>query len=279
FFIVSALDAFANTASGYRGTVRITSSDGAAILPANHTYTVTDGGVHTFSVTLKTAAASSSITAMDTVTSSITGSQTGITVNPDVAATLQVAGFSNPATAGTAGSVTVTARDAFGNVATGYVGTVAITTDNPNATLPGNHTFAAGESGVHVFAVTLKGASSPSTFSITATDPGPPSITGSQTGITVNPDVATTLQGAGFPHPATAGTPGFVTVTALDQFGNTASGYRGTVTITSNDGAATLPADHTYTLTHAGADTFAVTLETPAAKSSITATAARPPSI
>src|SRR5438309_1112515 len=143
-----------------------------------------------------------SITATDTVTASITGSQTGIGVKPAAAATLQVAGFPTPVTAGTAGSVTVTARDSFGNVATGYVGTVAITTDNPNATLPGNHTFTAGESGVHVFAVTLKGASSPSTFSITATDPGPPSITASQTGITVNPDVAATLQVAGFSTPA-----------------------------------------------------------------------------
>src|SRR5207245_489898 len=202
-------------------------------------------------------------------TASLTGSPTGVGVKPAAAATLRVAGFVTPVTAGTAGSVTVTARDSFGNVATGYVGTVAITTDNPNATLPGNHTFAAGESGVHVFAVTLKGASSPSPFSITATDPGPPSITGSQTGITVNPDVATTFQIASFPNPATAGTAGFVVVTALDQFGNTASGYRGAVTITSSDGAATLPADHTYTVTDAGVNTFAVTLKTASANSSI----------
>src|SRR5207245_9410771 len=123
-------------------------------------------------------------------TASLTGSPTGVGVKPAAAATLRVAGFVTPVTAGTAGSVTVTARDSFGNVATGYVGTVAITTDNPNATLPGNHTFTAGESGVHVFAATLQGASSPSTFSIPVPDPGPASIPGRQAGIPGNPGVA-----------------------------------------------------------------------------------------
>src|SRR5207249_3047165 len=145
--------------------------------------------------------------------------------------TLQVVGFPTPVTAGTAGSVTVTARDAFGNVATGYVGTVAIKIGRATWRVTGKNTFTVGESGVHVFAVTLKGASSPSTFSITATDPGPPSITASQTGITVNPDVVATLQVAGFSTPATAGTAGSVTVTARDAFGNVATGYVGTVAI------------------------------------------------
>ena len=39
-------------ATGYTGTVHFTSSDGAAVLPANSTLT---NGVGTFSVTLKTA--------------------------------------------------------------------------------------------------------------------------------------------------------------------------------------------------------------------------------
>ena len=51
-----------------------------AILPADYTFVAGDNGVHTFSsVTLETAGIQS-ITATDIVTSTITGSQSGITV-------------------------------------------------------------------------------------------------------------------------------------------------------------------------------------------------------
>ena len=74
-FTVTALDAFGNTATGYRGTIHFSSSDGQASLPANYTFTAADGGVHTFSATLKTAG-SQSLTATDTATTSITGAET-----------------------------------------------------------------------------------------------------------------------------------------------------------------------------------------------------------
>src|SRR5882762_4475229 len=199
-FTLTAKDTHGNVATGYRGAVTFTSTDGAATLPTLYTFTADDAGIHQFSVTLKTAGARS-VTAGD---GSLTITKPGIAVDPASAATLSVAGFSNIVTAGTAGTVTVTALDAFGNTATGYLGAVQITTDNPNPALLPNHTFTAGDSGVNVFPVTLKGASSLSTFSIIATDTVTASITGSQTGITVNPAAATTLQVAGFPNPATA---------------------------------------------------------------------------
>src|SRR5206468_3584053 len=80
---VTALDAYGNTDTNYTGTVKITSSDGAAVLPANHTFTTglgNDNGVHDFSVTLKTAG-TQSITATDTV-SAITGTESAIEVDP-----------------------------------------------------------------------------------------------------------------------------------------------------------------------------------------------------
>ena len=80
-FTVRALDGSGNTATGYTGTVHFTSSDAAATLPANTTFTAGNAGVRTFSATLRTAG-SRSITATDTVTASITGTQSGITVNP-----------------------------------------------------------------------------------------------------------------------------------------------------------------------------------------------------
>jgi outer membrane protein assembly factor BamB len=78
---VRALDAYGNTATGYRGKVHFTSSDPAAVRPADYSFTAPDAGVHIFSVTLKTAG-TQSVTATDMATASIKGSQTGIVVRP-----------------------------------------------------------------------------------------------------------------------------------------------------------------------------------------------------
>ena len=76
---VTAMDAADNTVTGYIGTVHFTSSDGAAVLPADYTFTAADLGTHQFDVTLNTAG-TRSIGATDTATSTITGAQTGILV-------------------------------------------------------------------------------------------------------------------------------------------------------------------------------------------------------
>ncbi len=70
------------------------------------------------------------------------------------------------------------------------------------------------------------------------------------------------------PPAATSGTPFNFTVTAYDRFGNQAIGYAGTVTFSSTDSSATLPAPSTLT---AGAGTFSATLVTPGSQT-ITAT-------
>jgi len=190
---VTAKDAYGNVATGYTGTVHFTSSDGQAVLPADYQFLVGDSGTHTFTdgVTLKTVG-EQSITATDTVTGSITGSQTAITVNPGAAATLTVSGFPDPVTAGTAGSVTVTAKDAYGNVATGYTGTVHFTSSDGSATLPSDYPFVGGDNGVKTFTngVTLRTVGEQS---ITATDTVTGSITGSQIAITVNPATPSNL--------------------------------------------------------------------------------------
>ncbi len=267
---VTAQDAFGNVATGYTGTVHLTSSDASAVLPANYTFTGADNGVHNLSVTLKTAG-SQSITATDTVTGTITGTQSGITVNPAGAATLTVSGFTSPTNAGTAHNVTVTAQDAFGNVATGYTGTVHFTSTDGRATLPANYTFTGGDAGTHVFSATLK---TPGTQSITATDTVTGSITGTQSGITVNLGPTATFVVSGFTSPTTAGAAHNVTVTAEDAGGNVTSGYTGTVHVTSSDVQAVLPANYTFT-TGAGKDNgihvLSVTLKT-AGSQSITAT-------
>jgi hypothetical protein len=53
--IVTVQDAFGNQVTGYRGTVKWSSSDGLASLPGSYTFTASDGGQHTFSLMFDTA--------------------------------------------------------------------------------------------------------------------------------------------------------------------------------------------------------------------------------
>ncbi|MCX6874623.1 MAG: autotransporter-associated beta strand repeat-containing protein [Verrucomicrobia bacterium] len=172
-------------ATGYVGTVHLTSTDGAATLPADYTFLPGDHGVHVFTsgVTLKTAD-THNITATDTITSAMTGTQTDITINPAPAASFLVAGFPSPQATGVPGSVTVTAKDAFGNIDTNYAGTIHFTSTDGSAVLPADYTFVSGDSGTHAFTgeVTLNTVD---TQSITASDATTSSITGTQAGIIV----------------------------------------------------------------------------------------------
>jgi hypothetical protein len=75
------------------------------------------------------------------------------------------------------------------------------------------------------------------------------------------------------PAAATAGTPFDVTAKAVDPFGQTALGYRGTAHFSSSDGQAVLPGDYAFTSADAGQHTFTsgVTLKT-AGNKTVTAT-------
>jgi len=81
--VVTAKDLSNNTTPSYTGTVHFTSTDGAAQLPADYTFTGGDNGVHTFTpgvasggVTLY--ASGSTVTATDTATPSVTGATPAI---------------------------------------------------------------------------------------------------------------------------------------------------------------------------------------------------------
>src|SRR5205823_13898171 len=104
-----------------------------------------------------------------------------IPVQPAAARGFIVAGFPSPATSGTAGSFTVTAKDPYGNVATGYSGTVHLSSSDPQAVLPADATL---NNGTGLFSATLKTAGYQS---ITATDTRTATITGAQAGIRVLP--------------------------------------------------------------------------------------------
>lgn len=106
--------------------------------------------MHAFNATFKTAGIQS-LAAVDTVTPGMSGGEGNILVTPAAAARLVVSGPSS-IRAGTAFSLTVTLLDAYGNIATGYTGTVHFASWDGRATLPSNYTFTAADKGVHTFA-------------------------------------------------------------------------------------------------------------------------------
>jgi VCBS repeat-containing protein len=115
----------------------------------------------------------------------------------------------------------------------------------------------AGDNGVHTFSngVTFVTAGSQS---VKATDTATSSITGTSNAITVSAAAATHYT-VSAPSSAANGFPFNFTVTARDQFNNTATSYTGTVHFGSSDGAANLPADSMLTN---GTGTFSATLNT-----------------
>jgi len=254
---VTAYDAYGNVATGYTGTVALSSSDGNAVLPADYTFTAIDRGTHRFTVTLETAGAQA-IAATDTTTTSLTASETGITVQAAALARLAVTGFPTNPTAGRPYNVTVSGTDVYGNVIIGYLGTVSLSSTDSSAVFqPAAYTFVAADLGTHTFIATLETAGAQSIkASDTTTE-----ISGTETGITVQAAAARTFAVAGFPTADTAGVANPVTVTAYDAFGNVATGYTGTVALSSSDAQAVLPADFTFTAADAGTQTFWVTLE------------------
>jgi hypothetical protein len=228
-FVATAWDAFGNRAR-YTGEVVFSSSDAQASLPPPSLFTLADAGSHTFTATLKTAGPQT-ITIQDISGTVPVGSQS-VTVTPAAAASFTVGGFPTATTAGVAHSFTVTARDAFGNVATGYTGAVAFSSSDPIASLPANYTFTAADAGVHTFTAALKRAGA-QYLQVTDTLVG--SITGAESGIAVTAAAVSQFAISG-PTSVTKGVGFKITVTAEDAFGNVNTGYRGTVHLSSTDG-------------------------------------------
>jgi hypothetical protein len=178
---VTALDGSGNVVPGYTGTVRFRGTDPLETLPAAYTFTAADAGVHTFAVTFRTAG-TQTLTAYDSVTTGFLGSAS-VPVAPAAASVLVVSGFPTSITTGTAGSFTVTARDPYGNIATGYAGTVHFTSSDAQALLPADYAFQPGDRGAHIFSAVFETAGAQK---LTAADVLTGTVTGSQVGIVVS---------------------------------------------------------------------------------------------
>ena len=173
---VTALDASNNQVGTYSGIVHFTSSDAQAVLPGDQTL---QNGAATLSATLKTAG-SQTITATDTVTSTITGNSTAITVKGashfSITAPASV-------TASSAFPITVNALTDTNDPVPAYTGTVSFTSTDSQADLPPTQAMT---SGTQTFNAALKTAGSET---IAAKDTVT-AITGTSSAISVKAAVA-----------------------------------------------------------------------------------------
>jgi hypothetical protein len=260
-FTVTALDDKNNPVTTYSGSVRFTSSDAQAVLPASAAIT---NGTGTGSITLKTAGPQ---TVTATGADSLTGTSSAIPVGPAAASQLAVSPAGGAVSTGMPFNFTVTAFDSLGNTATTYAGTVHFSSTDASATLPPDSKLT---NGTGSFSATLKTSGSQT---IRAADTVTASLNGTSFAISAS-GPATHFS---FNAQAAASTRRAITifVSALDASNNGSIGYNGTVHITSSDATAILPGNATLQTGSAG---FQITLETPG-NQTVTATDTVTPSI
>jgi hypothetical protein len=271
-FTITAEDKFGNVVTGYTGTVHFSAlaNDTQAALPTDYTFTAADGGTHTFTATLTRSAGATSPFIATTDVATGTSSTAKIVVNPLAAVSLGMIVASSTPT-GDPLSVIVLALDRFGNVAPDYTGTVHFASSDAQAVLPADYTFSAADAGHHTFTPTLNTAGM-QTLSISDTANPAFSSQAQISAFTVVPASFETFEET----TTTAGTAYSFTLLALDALGNLATGYTGTVHLSSSDVQAGLPADYTFTAADGGFHTFTVTLKTAGTQSISVADTAHP---
>jgi len=246
-----------NPVPTYSGTVHFSSTDTASgvVLPPDSTLT---NGQGTFSVTLaragpQTVTVSDAANALSTTVS--------LTVSPAPAGKFVLASGTTTSTAGNSFSFTVTAQDPFGNTDPSYAGRVHFTSSDTStrAKLPADSTLTNGQG---TFAATLVTVGS---RTITGTDTASVAITGTLS-VRITAAEAAILSLTA-PSSAVINQPFTVTVTLKDRFGNTATGYTGTVYFSTSDLVAQqlgkMPADYPFSGADAGTHAFTVRLMTP----------------
>ncbi len=225
---VTALDGSNAVATGFTGTVTLTSSDVGATLPAAYTFVGGDAGVHAFTVTLRTLG-SASLTATDASTGVV--GTASVSVVAGAATHLTVTLSPGSVQIGNASTATATALDVNGNVASSYRGTVHLASSDTGATLPANYAFTAGDNGVHQFTVT---PATVGTQTVSVTDVGTPSITGSGS-VTVTAPPAPPAPSGGGGGGGGGGPPNFaVTIGPTSAVGGIGSGFTLRVTVANN---------------------------------------------
>ncbi len=205
---VTAKDASGNTITGYVGTIKITSSDANVVLPAN-------AGVGSFTVTLETVG-SQTITATNIADSSVTGSQSSITVNHAAVSKVVISPASSTVTAGASKIYTGMASDAFGN---SWDATSLITWSASSGAGGSwsNNVYTSAKAGVWTISGTYASATNTA-------------------GLTVNPGSLDHFI-FGIIGAQNAGSAFGITVDASDTFGNMVTSYSGSPSLTYSAGS------------------------------------------
>jgi hypothetical protein len=256
---LAAVDAFGTTVPWYHGTIALSCGDPLATLPAQ--VLLADGGGGTLElpgpVTLRQAGLQT-VTVHDLGDPTIAGAET-VLVAPAEATQLAVVA-SGSAVAGQPAPFTLRALDAYGNVATRFLGAVSFTSDDPAATLAAPYTFTQPDQGEHLFedAATFRLAG---LRQLTAES-------GALRGVGAVPVAAAPAFALRIDLPAAtvAGAPVAGVLSAVDPFGNLSADYRGAVAFFSSDGLASLPPPATFTAADAGQLPFTAALRTAGSK-------------
>lgn len=192
--------------SNYRGTVHFTSSDPAAVLPTDYTYTFADAGSHTFIATLN-GTGTQTITVSDTQFP-FSGTVTRQIQPPPSAARFLIRTPAN-ANVGSPVSLALEAVDAFFDPAPNYNGTVHFSSSDAAAVLPPDTAVINGNA---VFPATLNTAGFGQT--VTVADVGTPSISGQATfNVFAAGADSTTISVTASPNPSAFGEPVLYTAT------------------------------------------------------------------
>ena len=145
----------------------------------SQTYGPTSGnGAVTFTTASLTALGTYTYTA---TSAGLTGATATQVIIAGAAASFTVSVATSPIEASVNDAVTVTAMDAFGNLATSYTGTVHLTSTDAKATLPADFTLTSGTATKNV------AFGQAGTFTVTATDTANSAITGTSAAVTVTP--------------------------------------------------------------------------------------------
>ena len=164
-----------NVQTGFNGAVTIALANNPDSGKLNGTLTTNaKAGVAIFSqLTLDQAANGYTIQA--TSSGLIAATTNSFNVTPAAASALTIANLPASVLAGTAQNIAVTAYDTYGNIATGYTGTIKFTSSDAKAILPASYQFVAANKGTHSFSVTFNTTGQQS---VTVTDTVTASITG-----------------------------------------------------------------------------------------------------
>ena len=250
---VTALAGDGSTAVGYRGTVHLSSSDGSAVLPGNLVFDAAAAGVQHAMVTLKSAGLNT-VTGTDVVNTG-TSATASVTVQPGPAASYELSALPSTAAAGQALVLTITALDAFGNLATSYTGQAAFSSGDATDELPATGGFTAGVRTVNLAFDTV-GVHAATVSEVSG------AITATTTDVTIGSAAPIRIAITGANPSTIAGTDEAFTATLFDLFDNPCTNFAGTVHFTATDPQAAVPADYTFTPFDAGSHAFSVTFKT-----------------